>query len=599
MLGSLLSAQNSQLVKKTSLLVLVAVGVTTAFLFQKCKPDGGQSADKSTINVRLETDVEGLNPFLTNNASAIQVYQKIFLTMADFDPATLEIKPVLIKAMPTATPIDTGAFKGGIRYDFEFLEEAKWDNGQPITAADYIFTTKAIIAPKVAATIWKGYEEFVGDVVADPANPRRFSVFAKEYYMLAVETLTGTPILPEAVYDPKGVLKKYPVRDLLDPKKSAALAANPPADLTEFAEAFRSPLHTREPAGVSGSGQYKLEEMVAGQRVVVLKKPNWWGEKLAAERPILAAHPQRIVYKPMPDNLAAITMLKDGGIDVMKNIPPAMFDELKSGPAAAKLQFATPELMEFSQVVINTRKPMLKDKRTRRALAMLLDLDAGLQTIMRGYAKRAVGPFHPSKPYFDKSLVPIKYDPEGAAKLLADAGWKDSDKDGILDQNIGGKKTDLAITFRASPKSEVGKAVALQLQENARKAGIKIELVQKDMTAIMEDMKARDFDLVAMRATQFPLLDEPFQTWHTKSDTPDGGNRSGFGSAASDKVIDEIRETRDPARRNELYVQLQKMIYDEQPVIFLFAPIERIGIAAKWKPVISVNRPGFFEQYFQ
>ncbi len=587
--------------KKTTIRALPFLAIAIAlFSFFKCKNDGKNpaAADKSTINVRLETDVDGLNPFLTNNANAIQVYQKIFLTLADFDPATLEIKPVLIKEMPVVTPIDTGVWKGGFRYDFEFLAEAKWDNGQPITASDYIFTMKTILVPKVAAGIWRGYEEFLGDIRPDPGNPRRFSVFAKKYYMLAVETLTGTPILPEGIYDPTGILKKYAIRDLLDPKKAAELSNKNP-DLATFAEAFKSSLHTREVAGVSGSGQYKLDEMVTGQRIVLSKKPNWWGEKLAAERPILAVFPQKIVYKPVTDHLAALTLLKDGGLDVIKNVPPAMYDELKKDPAAARLQFATPELMEYSFIIINTRKPALKDPKTRRALAELVDFDAGLSTIMRGYAKRSVGPFHPLKPYFNKSLAPIKFDPEAAKTKLAEAGWADSDKNGVLDKMLGGKKSELALTFRVSPKSEMGKTVALQLQENARKVGVKIELVQKDMTAIIEDMKSRDFDLVAMRTLNFPLLDEPFQTWHTKSDTPDGGNRSGFGSAASDKIIDEIRSTRDVARRNTLYMELQKIIYDEQPVIFMFVPTERIAMAGKWSPVISINRPGFFEQYFR
>lgn len=587
--------------KKSAVLLFAFVAAAVAvFSLFKCKNDGkpATDTDKTTINVRLETDVEGLNPFLTNNANAIQVYQKIFLTLADFEPTSMEIKPILIKEMPVAVPIDTGAFKGGIRYDFEILPEAKWDNGQPITAADFIFTMKTILVPNVAAGIWRGYEDFLGDIQPDPANPKRFSVFAKKYYMLAVETLTGTPILPESIYDPTGILKKYAIRDLLDPKKAADFSQKNP-ELAAFAAAFKSPLHTREVAGVSGSGQYKLDEIVTGQRIVLSKKVDWWGEKLAAERPILGVFPQKIVYKPVTDHLAAITLLKDGGLDVVKNVPPAMFDELKKDPAAAKLQFANPELMEFSQIILNTRKPALKDRRTRRALAQLLDLDAGLSTIMRGYAVRSVGPFHPSKPYFNKNLVPIKFDPEAAKTLLAEAGWADSDKNGVLDQKIGGKMTELNLTFRVSPKSELGKAVALQLQENARKIGVKIELIQKDMTAITEDMKKRDFDLVAMRALQFPLLDEPYQTWHTKSDTPDGGNRSGFGSAASDKVMEEIRSTRDVARRDELYIQLQQMIYDEQPVIFLFVPTERIAMTGKWKPVISVARPGFFEQYFR
>jgi peptide/nickel transport system substrate-binding protein len=581
--------------------ILFATLFLSAVCFQACISDARKTAtDLSTIQIRTETDIDGLNPFLTNNANSVQIYQRIFLTLADFDAKTIKMEPMLIKNIPIGVPIDTGTFKNGVRYDFEILPEATWDNGQPVTGADYLFTLKSILIPKVASGIWRGYEDFIGNISVDAANPKRFTVWAKKYYILGLETLCGTPVLPEYAYDPSGILKKYKIQDLLDPKKAADFAAKD-ADLTKFSTDFKAPFHTRESSGVVGCGPYKLDEIVTGQRVVLSKKSNWWGDKLTNEYPLLAAFPLKIVYKPITDNAAAIKMMKDGGVDVIKNMPPAMFDELKKDPQfGSKFQFFTPQLLEFSQIVINTRRPILKDKAVRRALAELLDLDAGVQNIMRGYAVRAVGPIHPTKPYFNNTITPIKFDLESAKKRLAAAGWSDSDKNGVLDKIINGKKTELALAFRVSPKSETGKAVSLQMQENAQKVGIKIDLIQKDMTAIMEDIKSRDFDLVAMRTLQSPVFDEPYQTWHTKSDTPDGGNRSGFGAAASDKIIDEIRDTRNPERRTELYQQLQQIIFDEQPNIFLFHPTERIVVSEKWKnTVISVVKPGFFEQYFR
>lgn len=572
-----------------------------ACIFMACVGCGSDPKPaENVVNVRLETDVETLNPFLTNNANAVQVYTKIFLTLADIDPKTLELKPLLIKNLPVEMPIDSGVFKGGFRYEFEILPEVAWDNGQPVTGHDFVFTVKTALLPQNASAIWRGYyADFIGDIVVDAANPKRFSVLAKSRYMLAAETLTGTPILPEYAYDPSGVLKKYMISDLLDVKKMDAAAAASP-EIGQFAEAFKSPLHGREPAGVVGCGPYKLDEMVAGQRIALSKKANWWGDKLAEKQPLLAAFPAKIVYKPLPDLVSSLTLLKDGGLDVMKNIPAAQFDELKKDPAAsAKLDFHNPELMEYSYAILNTRRPVLADKRVRRALAHCLDLDAGVQGIMGGYGRRAVGPFHWSKPYYNKDLSPIAFNLEAAKTLLAEAGWADSDKNGVVEKLVNGKKTELSLGVLVSPKSEVGKSVALQLQTNAQKVGIKIEAAQKDMQAILTDIKTRDFDIAFARSTQAPLPDDPYQAWHTKNNVPDGGNRSGFGSAASDALIDEIRSTRDLPRRNDGYRQLAALIYDEQPYIFLYAPVERIAVNKKWEAVISNNRPGYFEQLFR
>ena len=94
-----------------------ALVILAAALFFQIGCIDPKKDELKTLNVRLETDADGLNPFLTNNSNSIQVFQKIFLTMADFEPKTLELKPLLIKNLPVETAVDTGVFKGGYRFD--------------------------------------------------------------------------------------------------------------------------------------------------------------------------------------------------------------------------------------------------------------------------------------------------------------------------------------------------------------------------------------------------------------------------------------------------------------------------------------------------
>ena len=96
-----------------------------------------------------------------------------------------------------------------------------------------------------------------------------------------------------------------------------------------------------------------------------------------------------------------------------------------------------------------------------------------------------------------------------------------------------------------------------------------------------------------------PLPDDPKQLWHTSSDTPDGSNRFGFGNAESDALIDAIRTTLDVDERAVLYKKFQELFYEEQPVILLFSPREKIAISKRLKGAPSILKPGFLVNTFE
>lgn len=574
--------------------------IASFLVFSSCKTDTKSDTQEitkaSTVTVRLRAEADRLNPLLTYRAWSTHIINFIFPTLLTYDPQTEEVTPVLVKSRPEIEPITDGPYQGGAKYTYELLEEAVWDNGTPLTASDYEFTLKVLFNPHVACEVYRQYLSLIRDVVKYDDNPRKFTVFTDEQYIKA-ELATGLFILPEYVYDPEGLLKDYKVADLTDPAQAEKHAAD--ETLKAFGDQFNSPKYSREKEFVSGVGAYKLDEWISGERIVIVKKENWWGDKLINERPILKAYPEKMVFIPVADPTTAISMLKDQSIDVMDAIPEQQFLELKENEMVAEhYNFYTPDVFGYFFLYLNTKSPKLDDKRVRRALAHLMDIDEVLKSVKLGFAVQTVGPVHPSRPHYNKNLEPIKLNVEKARNLLKEAGWEDTNRNGTVDKVIDGARVEMNLSYYITPNNPVSNNIGILFQNEAKKAGVNIEIVAKEVNVLLDDVKRRDYEIYSAGAGQ-DLVDDPMQFWHTSSDTPEGSNRFGFGNAASDRLIEEIRSTLDEEKYGKLYMQLQEIIYDEQPAIFLYVTKDRIAIHNRFKGVkTSLVKPGYFENYW-
>ena len=565
--------------------------------FAACRnePKGANTAtaDRPSGNnvvVRLTGEPERLNPLTTEEANAIQVMNQIFLPLLDFDPETFALTPVLAKSRPTVATIDTGKLKGGTAYTYEIRDEAQWSNGQPVTAADVAFTIKAILNRKSGAANLRSTIDFVKNVVVDPSNPKKITILSDRRYISAEANVGTLSILPESVYDTEGSLKNFSVADILQNDSAKVGAA-----MSKFANALQSPKFSREAAGIVGSGAYTLAEWRPSERLVLQKKPNWWGDKLAAATPILSALPERLTFKIVPDEAAALALVKDGQFDAATKVSPKAFLEMqKDDKMKAIYNFSTAPALSLGIIGFNCKSPLLNDKRTRRALAHLLDVEGLTKTILSGFAEPCAGPFVPQKSYYDKSLKTIDLNLETAKKLLAEAGWKNTNGDSTLDKRINGKATELVLRFVVPSANAMGEKIGLTLQENAKKVGVKIEIVKVEGKSFVgENLRKRDFDLFINNLGMNPGLDDPKELWATSSNTPDGGNRFQFENKAADALIEQIRSELDATKRDVLYKKFQNLIYDEQPAIFLFAPKDRIVISQRFAAKAVARRPGY------
>lgn len=541
----------------------------------------------NTVRVRLPSDVKTLNPYLYRTAYEATVHSLAFQYLLDFDPETLELSPQLAIAKPTVEDIAEGPFAGGQRFTFEIQPDAVWDDGQPVTGHDMAFTLKVLFNPKAPMQRWLAYLDYVAGIQVDEGNPKRFTILTNRKYFLAEAALSNLIVLPRHVYDSAGLLADFALEDLVALKPDVV---NDPR-LQQFAEVFTSPRMAREV--VEGSGPYELVEWVDGQRIVLARKRNWWGDALAERFTMLRAYPDTFIFIPIPDQTATATALRNQDLDVALELDSRLFKELQADSALQQIyNFYTPPRFVFFYIAMNNKNPKLADKRVRRALAHLIDVDQVISELYDGFGERITGPFLPDKPYYHKGLEPIPMDLDRARQLLAEAGWTDSDGNGILDKVIDGKKTELRLSYLITPGSEFQQNLLALLQSNARKVGIEIEAQAVESNVLGERLRNRDYELAGRGAGSSPVPDDPKQLFHTDSDNPGGSNYARFGTPQTDSLIEAIRTAPDEQARLPLYLKLQEIIYDEQPLIFLFAPKDKIVVHKRFDAIITRNRPG-------
>ena len=554
-----------------------------------------KAPDGFSVSIGLNREPQALLPIKRNADIERQVNQYIFSQAADYDPVTLLNTALLFEKLPDEIIIDTGRYKNTYRYDLSFRKEALWENGSPLTAHDYLFTVKIILnqGVEVHPALRILYSK-IRNIEIDKVNPRKFSVFTDKDYMLTDEMVTNMEIFPEYFYDSLLVMRKLDIANLTDPDFPVSVLDSI-NNTSGFVSKMNSAFYMRE--HVAGAGPYSLESWTTNNYIVLVRKKNWWGDKLK-NLSYLANNPEKIVFKIIPDKMTSFTELKSGNIDVLSGELGNDFIKMKNDDLYKdKFHFLSPLSTQYYSVLINNRNEIFKDKLVRKAIARLIDIDLLLKTFGSGGEKKAVSPIHPAKNYYDKSLKDIDFSLEEARTLLKKAGWNDTNGNGIPDKIINGKKTELKFSITITGKP-FGKSLALQLKENAKKIGIEVEIISRSGKTFKQDLDALKYDLAPIVGSQDLADIDPYPEWHSSNSYIGGSNVSGFSNERCDKVIEEIRTTHDKAKRKSLYLEFQKIIYDEQPVIFLFIPTNNIIVNKKFDVKASVKRPGYFANTF-
>ncbi len=576
--------------------LLAPLAILTLFS-SSCRREEQSSMHKRSSNevsIRLEAEPDRLNPLLSTISYSRQVFDPLHLYLMNYDPTTLVLVPQLLKETPKIELIKNGVFEGGTKYSFEIREEAVWDDGKPVTAADYEATLKLIFNPFLPTLGYRTFLENIQSFDIDKMNPKKFTIILNDTYFAGLESLTNVvPVLPKHIFDADNSLDTVSLLKLIsDPSPENQLKNYP--FIKDFADYYLGEFFSRNPEGVNGAGPYKLVSWLSGQEILLEKKQAWWGDKLATDNAAFQAFPDKLLFKIIPDPVSALAALKNEEIDVMQNIAPEDFLGLTSDSTTkAHFSFYTPSSLSSYYISLNTRLPILSDKKVRRAFAHAIDVDELIKNVFIGFGTRCATPLHPSSAEYNADLKPITFSIEKAKKLLAEAGWSDTDKDGILDKKIGGKKTALSVKYLANASKASSMTLAELIKSNARKAGIDVVIDAKDANTLLDKLRSREFEMISAGRSITPQW-SPSQNWRTDAD-----NRSGFGNEKTDEWIDALEREPNQSERWVISKKLQAEIYEEQPEIMLFCPQERLVIHKRFEAVSTAVWPGFHPVAFK
>lgn len=453
---------------------------------------------------RLEADVNTLNPLLQSTEDERQVLQYLFDPMVDFNQ---ELEPI------PGTIAKWEILDGGRTYVLHIDPRAKFSDGKPVTAADVIFTLETIVGSD--AIQFAAWFDSMDKEKTQAVDDRTVRVGFKEARVPQLVAF-NIPVVPKHVYS-KGKFDQV--------------------------------------RAVVGNGPYVLERRETGKNIYLKRNENYWREK---------PHIDRVVFRVIEDDTVAWNALKRGDIHVARLNNDAWI-RVKDDPAVKeRITFHESYELMYNCLPWNLEHPLFQDVRVRRALAMAYDTGTIVQRLYHGNARPLSGPFLPDSWAYNQNVHAIEFNPQGAAALLASAGWVDSDKDGVLDRG----DEQFRFTLLVPQGSATSYSNAQIYQDALKKLGVQMTISTADGAAFFERVIKGDFEAALMSWSVDPDPD-PYSLFHSSQLPPGGLNIVRYQNEEADRLLERGRLEFDRGRRANIYHQLHELIAADQPYLFM------------------------------
>ena len=513
------------------------------------------------------SDAEKLNPTVTNDATAQGIYIYLFESLLDVDRVTYELKPRLAKSLPEIS-------EDHLTYTFELKENIRFSDGKPLTGEDIIFTLKTIKNPFTDAQALRNY--FVDVKSAELVDGNKYKIrfnMAKQYFKV-IYAIGDMSITPKHILDKDGMNDNFTWDEIEAAQKTFDAKKYP--DMQKYAEFLNSEQTSRDPNYVIGSGPYVLDKWITGQSITLSRNSNYWN---LSE---ISNYPNKLIFKTIKDQSAAIVAAKNKETDYMEVIQPIDFVENVKDPGQYNLKKALVIEPSYNYIAWNNNHPIFSDKNVRWALAYAIDRKSIIERIVFGMGSLIQSHIFQKSKYYNTDLPFIPYDPVKTKQLLSEAGWKDTDSDGILDKVINGKKTDFKFTFtnNTNPKR---KRVILILIEQLKQFGIHAEIQEYEWSVFLDKIKKHNFDACFAGWQLNVTPDDPYQIWHSSQSVGEGSNFWSYKNPESDRLLEANRLEFNEDNRIDILKKWQKVVYDDQPVTFLWSEPSRYLYNERYK----------------
>jgi|FLYN01.1.fsa_nt_gi peptide/nickel transport system substrate-binding protein len=509
------------------------------------------------IEPNLGSDVATLNPLLSNDQASNDTINRMYIGLIGYDPATQIIQPGTKGALATSWDVS----EDGLTYTFHLRDDMTWTDGTPITSADYKYGFDAIASGVVDTPL--GY---VLDVIESVEAPDPYTVVVNFHAAdcTAINNAGFVPIVPAHVFT-----------EMFG---------------DDFAAMNDSPYNI---APTVTSGVFSFGEFRPGEQVSVVANQNFPDTELGY------VAPAGWIYKNVPDETLMLEQFLAGELHYTKvtQARQAEFRELAetqgfqiyeypdTGFTFIGLNAADPTnpqngLDENGDPIDQGHHPLFGDVRVRQALTMALDMEAILDGAANGEGTLMSTHANPTSWSYDSSIEPFVHDVDAALALLAEAGWVDHDNDPSTPLIAQGAPyaedgTEFRFELLTNAGNNVREAVGTIVQDQLAQIGIAVDFQAIDFNVLVDNFVGQTYDAVILGwGFSFPdNPDDPSANFTPQNDIVGGGfNATSYNNPEVTRLLEEARTVPGcaPEDRAPLYAQVQQILHEEVPWIWLF-----------------------------
>jgi len=458
-------------------------------------------------------DASNLIPMIAGDSASHDVAGRLYLSLLKYDNS-LQLTGALAK--------DWTVSDDQLSITFHLKPDLRWTDNVPLTSADCVFTLQ-LIQDKYTQSAFKSDYMLVDH--SEAPDPYTFVVYYKETFSPALSSWASLAILPQHIFD--GV-------DIMNTSLS------------------RTPQAT--------SGPYTLERWDSQQNILLKANPHYYdGTVWISER----------LTRIIPDTATQFLELSAGRLDAM-GLTPMQYTRLFDSKPILKKNYQRYHYLDFGYTYLgfNLKRPLFSDLRVRKAIALGIDRGEIIDGVLMGQGEAIASPYKPGTYWQNTALKPRAFDPTTAARLLDEAGWKDSNGDGWRDKD----GQTLGFTLLTNNGNKQRADAATIIKERLKTLGIDVQVRLIEWSAFIEKfINKRNFDAVILGWSLSPEPDQ-YAMWHSSQTGPREFNFLSYQNDTVDQALDQARRTFDRKQRKIWYDQMQQALFDDVPLVFLYAP---------------------------
>ncbi|MGB7816462.1 MAG: peptide-binding protein [Methylotenera sp.] len=469
----------------------------------------------------------GLISMIAGESASSAISSNIFNKLLKYDK-NLDLEGELAESWQISTDQKTITFK--------LKPNLKWSDGLPLTSTDVLWTWHAVIDEKTGSPYASDYQLVKK---AEAPDPLTFSVTYDQAYAPALDSWAGLQILPKHLLEGQDL------------------------HTTAFA---RSPV---------GSSYYKLDSWTHGENLKLSRN---------SASVLGQAKIDNLVTRIIPDSSAQFLELMADNIDSMA-LDPIKYARIIPARPELKQKLALYKELgnSYTYLGFNLKHKPFDDARVRRAINYAIDKQEIIDGVYLGLGINIASPYKPGTRWSNPDLKPYPYDPAKAKTLLQEAGFIDSDGDGVLERD--GKPFSFEIITNQNKEREKS---AVLIQRRLKEVGIDVKIRAIEWASfISRFIKTGDFDVVVL-GWSLGLDPDQYNIWHSSQQAPGQFNFIGYNNPTIDKLLEQGRLELNPDKRMKIYHEFARVLLEDSPIVYLSAGY---GLTAIHKRVKGIGNP--------